>query len=198
MQCHNSFLLFDGVAPVYDSRIAFRLYLWTEAMDDGVWDLSTERTVLSYFTVIDQASLTAIQTVAPRLHYGRSETAGATYLANHCTHCGVLQGDWFLNESREVFFPSGKSELQDFKVDRLNQSLEIDAWWIWSGWHGWIELRNVPLATCQGCYSRVQLALAVTRRNRAGWTEWLVPKAGKSVLSLRGQPMPSRTIAASD
>lgn len=113
---------------------------YEEAVDDGEWEPFAERTVLSYITAIDLASLTAIQAVAPWLRYGSSETAGTTYLANHCTHCGVLQGDWFLAEPGEVFFPTDRSKVQDFKVDWFDQPLEIDARCSWSGWHGWVVL----------------------------------------------------------
>lgn len=113
---------------------------YEEAVDDGEWEPSAERTVLSYITAIDQGSLTAIYAVAPWMRFGRSETADATYLANHCAHCDVLQGDWFLAEPGEVFFPTDRSEMQDFNVNRFDQPLEIDAQCSWSGWHGWLEL----------------------------------------------------------
>jgi hypothetical protein len=111
---------------------------YEEAVDDEEWEPSAERTVLSYITAIDAASLAAIQAVAPWLRYGRSETADTTYLANHCERCGVLQGDWFLTEAGAVFFPTDKSEVQDFRVARFDQRLEIDAQCAWSGWHEWI------------------------------------------------------------
>lgn len=113
---------------------------YEEAADEDEWEPGEGRTVLSYITAIDAASLAAVQAVAPWMQYGRSETADTTYLANHCTHCGVLQGDWFLSEPGEVFFPTGKSELQAFKVDRFDQHLEIDAQGARSGWHDWIVL----------------------------------------------------------
>lgn len=113
---------------------------YEEAMEEGEWEPSNERTVLSYITAIDPASLTAIQSVASWMRFSRSETADATYLANHCGNCGALQGDWFLAKPGEVFFPTDRSELQDFKVDHFDQQLEIDARCSWSGWHEWIPI----------------------------------------------------------
>lgn len=109
-------------------------------MDDEGWEIAEGRTVLSYITTIDPTSLAAVQAAAPWLRYGRSETAETTYLANHCTHCGVLQGDWFLSQPGEVFFPTARSELQDFKVDGFDLPLEITAQRAWSGWHEWIVM----------------------------------------------------------
>lgn len=113
---------------------------YEEIVDEGEWELSQDRAVLSYITAIDGASLAAVQAVAPWLRYGRSETAGSTYLANHCTHCGALQGDWFLAEPGAVFFPTDKSEMQGFTMHQFDEVLEIDAQSGWSGWYEWIQI----------------------------------------------------------
>lgn len=114
---------------------------YEEAADDDEWEPAEGRTVLSYITAIDVTSLGAVQSVAPWMKYGRSETADTTYLANHCAACKVLQGEWFLAEPGAVFFPTDQSEVQDFKVDRFDLPLAIDAQCAWSGWHEWISLK---------------------------------------------------------
>lgn len=124
--------------PTQVSAIALAGY--EEPVDDDQWEKADGRTILSYISAVDPVSLAAIQAVAPWLRYGRSETADTTYLANHCQHCGALHGYWFLAEAGAVFFPTDKSEMQDFVVHRFDQPLAVDAQCSWSSWHDWIDL----------------------------------------------------------
>lgn len=126
--------------PTQVSAIALDGY--EEPVVDDKCERVDDRTILSYISAVDSASLANIQGFAPWLRYGRSETAETTYLANHCQHCGALQGDWFLAEAGAVFFPTDKSEMQDFVVHRFDQPLAIDAQCSWSGWHDWLPLTD--------------------------------------------------------
>ena len=124
--------------PTQVSAIALDGY--EEPVADDKWEKADGRTILSYISAVDSASLAAIQSVAPWMRCGRSATAHTTYLANHCQHCGVLQGDWFLAEAGAVFFPTDKSEMQDFVVHRFDQPLAVDSQCSWSGWHDWLPI----------------------------------------------------------
>lgn len=43
---------------------------------------------------LDDQTVAHVEEVAPWLKPGRSETANATYWANHCQACDALQGDY--------------------------------------------------------------------------------------------------------
>lgn len=113
------------------------------ALDDE-WDAVSGRTLLSYITAMNEGALAEVQSIAPWMRMGRSETADQVYLANHCTTCEALQGDWFLAKPGEVFFPLDKADMQAFAVTRFDRQLAIDAQCSWSGWHQWLELPATP------------------------------------------------------
>jgi len=53
----------------------------------------------------------AIQGINPHFREGFSKTAEFVYWANHCSHCGALQGDFFLNSEPDgPFFGGGVPE----------------------------------------------------------------------------------------
>jgi len=51
-----------------------------------------------------------VREVAPLLKLGNSETASATYRANHCHHCDALQGDYFVMGVNGPFFLQFRAE----------------------------------------------------------------------------------------
>ncbi len=55
---------------------------------------------------LDDQVAAHVREVAPWLKPGRSETANATYWANHCQACGVLQGDYFVMGVNGPVLPS--------------------------------------------------------------------------------------------
>ena len=81
-------------------------------------DLSLERcldpALLGNITWIDTEALHAIQHIAPWMAWIASATADQVYLGNGCTHCGALQGDWFLRKPDGPFFP-----MTDEAADKL-------------------------------------------------------------------------------
>ncbi|QOD92002.1 hypothetical protein H2514_05075 [Lysobacter sp. CW239] len=72
---------------------------------DLVFERCFEPALLGNITWIDPDTLRAVKAVAPWMDLMASATAGEVYLGNSCTHCGVLQGDWFLREPEAPFFP---------------------------------------------------------------------------------------------
>lgn len=61
----------------------------------------------------------AVQKVNPNFREGFSRTAEHSYWANHCSHCGALQGDFFLNSEPDgPFFggavPAGSTAIRLF------------------------------------------------------------------------------------
>jgi hypothetical protein len=60
---------------------------------------------------LPQEVVKAVQRVNPHFREGFSRTAEITYWANHCRHCGALQGDFFLNSEPDgPFFGGGVPE----------------------------------------------------------------------------------------
>lgn len=55
-----------------------------------------------------------------------TRTSGMTYLANHCS-CGAVQGDHYLGEPGEAFFPLSQEQVQSLRFRPCEGSLEADA-----------------------------------------------------------------------
>jgi hypothetical protein len=72
---------------------------------DLVFERCFEPALIGNITWIDPGTLRAVKAVAPWMDWMASATAGEVYLGNGCTHCGALQGDWFLREPEAPFFP---------------------------------------------------------------------------------------------
>jgi len=108
---------------------------------DGDWVDYEERALLRYPERLDTAGLAAVSASAPCMQFGRSETANTEYLANHCQHCHALQGDWFLSEAGEIFFPTDSKEMQHFRIGRFDQPLVARAY---SSLFSWLDDLELP------------------------------------------------------
>lgn len=77
--------------------------------EDEDWIPIQDVALLTYVRQLDAAALEVWRTKAPWVQFLSSSTAGSSYWANACRHCGALQGDWFLTEADGPFFPSDPS-----------------------------------------------------------------------------------------
>jgi hypothetical protein len=59
--------------------------------------------------------------------------AEVTYLANHCSRCGAIQGEWFLTRPGAVFFPCD-TEVPNFETRVFDVHLEAAADFSESAW----------------------------------------------------------------
>jgi hypothetical protein len=91
------------------------------------WTRVHESSLLSYVTAIDAAALAEWQRMAPWIEFRRSGTAEMSYYANVCEHCGALQGDHYLTEAGEVFFPANEEAFLTLPVVWCDIPLRADA-----------------------------------------------------------------------
>lgn len=99
-----------------------------------------ERALLRHPERLDDASLAAFQAAASWMRVGRSKTVEIEYLANHCQHCCAMQGDWYLGEPGEIFFPTDLKDMQPFAIKRFDQPLVARAYSSLSSWLDDLEL----------------------------------------------------------
>ncbi|MEA9705218.1 hypothetical protein [Xanthomonas campestris] len=89
---------------------------------------------LGYIEALDSGTAAHIQAVAPWLKPGRSETANATYWANHCEACGAIQGDHFVMGVNGPFFPQDQAGVDAIQVIPGHGPLSAQASGSQSGW----------------------------------------------------------------
>ena len=72
--------------------------------------VSEDAALLKYVGGLTPEVALQVQAAAPWLRYAHTDGADATYLANHCVHCEVVQGDWFVFGVDGPFFPQTSEE----------------------------------------------------------------------------------------
>ncbi|HFL6148064.1 TPA: hypothetical protein ACG4NT_000436 [Stenotrophomonas maltophilia] len=90
---------------------------------------------------LDDQVAAHVREAAPWLKPGRSETANATYWANHCQACGVLQGDYFVTGVNGPFFPQFRAEADALELIPGRGPLSANATAAQSEWMDWIAER---------------------------------------------------------
>lgn len=78
--------------------------------DEGVVDQG-DGAVLRYIERLDENTAAFVAGHAPWLRFDATRTSGQTYLAHHCTTCGVLQGDHFVFSPDGPYWPQNDVEL---------------------------------------------------------------------------------------
>ncbi len=96
---------------------------------------------LRHIEDLDDDVAAHVRGVAPWLKHGRSETANATYWANHCLACDVLQGDYFVMGVNGPFFPQIRAEAGALELISGSGPLSANASAAQSGWMDWIADR---------------------------------------------------------
>jgi hypothetical protein len=69
--------------------------------------------LLSYIQWLDPDALALLASRAPWVRMASTAMSGTTYLANHCTTCGTVQGDYY------VFHPDGPYWPQEDSLTRM-------------------------------------------------------------------------------
>lgn len=80
-------------------------------LEEGEHLVSKDAALLKYVEGLTPAVGQQVQATAPWLRYAHTEGADTTYLANHCVHCEVVQGDWFVFGVDGPFFPQTPEEV---------------------------------------------------------------------------------------
>lgn len=93
--CHRS----TRTAAVWVPEFRFR------HEPDEEEEYETDPALLTYIEKVSDDAFRAIQARAPWLGMSSTRASGMTYLVNHCTHCGKVQGDNYLHKPGAPFFP---------------------------------------------------------------------------------------------
>lgn len=109
----------------------------TEFDEEGELDVA-DAAVLQYVESLDPAVEAVVAQVAPLMRIGSSQTAGVSYWANHCSHCGVLQGDHFVMGVNGPFFLQSRDDLASLTVHQCSSVLRASAGYSESGWMTWV------------------------------------------------------------
>jgi len=89
---------------------------------------------LRHIEDLDDDVAAHVREVAPWLKPGYSETASATYWANHCPHCDALQGDYFVMGVNGPFFFQFRAEADALELISGRGPLSANASAAQSGW----------------------------------------------------------------
>lgn len=82
--------------------------------------------LLTQVTALNKGAAGPLAVHAPWLRLGHSSTADASYLANHCEHCGSLIGAWFISKPGEAFFPLSDEEAAQLTITWVEQSIQLE------------------------------------------------------------------------
>lgn len=81
-------------------------YLSTDEKEEEKWFRADKFSFFSMPLFIENELAGKINRLFPNYKIAYSKTAESSYWANHCDHCGALQGDFFLHsEPGGAFFP---------------------------------------------------------------------------------------------
>lgn len=90
------------------------------------WQPGDGGALLTYVEDLDATVLAEWQRRAPHIRRAASRTAGIAYFANVCT-CGALQGDWFLTQPGDPFFPQTAEAAHAIAVEWIEAPLRARA-----------------------------------------------------------------------
>ena len=109
-------------------------YLNTDENEDEKWFRADGWSFFSMPVFIENELVGKINKLFPNYKIAYSKTAESSYWANHCEHCGALQGDFFLHsEPGGAFFPLEIEEYEQLTFITVPSKfdIEIDADYSW-------------------------------------------------------------------
>ena len=109
-------------------------YLNTDENEDEKWFRADGLSFFSMPVFIENEIAGKIKRLFPNYKIAYSKTAESSYWANHCEHCGALQGDFFLHsEPGGAFFPLEIEEYEQLTFITVPSKfdVEIDADYSW-------------------------------------------------------------------
>ncbi|MHB1991392.1 hypothetical protein [Metallibacterium scheffleri] len=98
-----------------------------EAFDDGP-------ALLSYIGPLDLYTERQVLALAPWMRMAASATADTVYLANYCTQCDALQGDFLVHGVDGPFFPQSEADIARIEVVAGEGPLRAEAALCQSSW----------------------------------------------------------------
>jgi hypothetical protein len=109
-------------------------YLSTDENEDEKWFRADGLSFFSMPIFIENELVGNINRLFPNYKIAYSKTAESSYWANHCEHCGALQGDFFLHsEPGGAFFPLEIEEYEKLTFITVPSKfdVEVDADYSW-------------------------------------------------------------------
>lgn len=102
-------------------------YLNTDENEDEKWFRADELSFFSMPVLIDNELVSKINKLFPNYKIAYSKTAESSYWANHCEHCGALQGDFFLHsEPGGAFFPLEIEEYKQLTFITISSKFDVE------------------------------------------------------------------------
>lgn len=109
-------------------------FLSTDENEEEKWFKADGLSFFSMPLFIENELIGKISKLFPNFKIAYSHTAESSYWANHCEHCGALQGDFFLHsEPGGAFFPLEIEEYEQitFITVASKFDVQIDADYSW-------------------------------------------------------------------
>jgi len=106
----------------------------TDENEDEKWFRADGWSFFSMPVFIENELVGKINKLFPNYKIAYSKTAESSYWANHCEHCGALQGDFFLHSEPDgAFFPLEIEEYEQLTFITVPSKfdIEIDADYSW-------------------------------------------------------------------
>lgn len=92
----------------------------------GDYALVADAVLLTGITALNEAAAGEVARLAPWMRLAHSKTAGLSYLANHCEHCGSMIGAWFIKKPDEAFFPTTPEDTERLSVVWIDKAIEAE------------------------------------------------------------------------
>ncbi len=102
--------------------------------EDDPWEQTTEPSLLGFISFISPEAENAWLQEAPLVALAATRSSEATYYANHCSHCGAVQGDWHLREPGAAFFPVDATGIDSLTLRWIRKPIQAAASSAQSSW----------------------------------------------------------------
>ena len=102
-------------------------YLNIDENEDEKWFRADGLSFFSMPIFIENELVDKINKLFPNYKIAYSKTAESNYWANHCEHCGALQGDFFLySEPGGAFFPLEIEEYNQLTFITISSKFDVE------------------------------------------------------------------------
>lgn len=96
--------------------------------EEDFWEEMEDTAILTYIEYLSPMAESRIVALAPHYRRATGERDPHWYWTNHCSVCGIKQGDhWLFREPSGGFLPTEFRQARDIRLHRINSSLEASA-----------------------------------------------------------------------
>lgn len=105
--------------------------LGAESVRDPGGDHVWEDIVFDFVDAVSEEAMPVIERLSGgRFRGDASDTAGGSYLMNHCACCGAKQGDFYMRESGAAFAPFSRQQAAPLRHHALGIPARVKADWL--------------------------------------------------------------------